>query len=478
MGLLMIVHRVPDALGHPNEMMNWPAEHYPPLGSVGHVVQRINDEILDRGMGTQWFDDRFGLMIPYGVESFDGTVHGGQFRWLMVSQPTPELMQLLVDVGGEQNWRMFNAATGEEITPGHQLDHQQHEEPAEAEDQDLGSELFGQPEQVVDVEAEGTPEQQEYFDRLNAATQHVGEILYAALPDNATSMRLTVQTIGEEWMHRLEVDPKGPTPPLPQGLDQPLRDLRQAMYQPGKGAWFQAGFTVDQDAQMDVDYNYDDEPVWFQPPRRGSFMQEVDLFRRDADTTPAWLESAVAAAQVEEQQPTEAAQPEARTETAVTEPAVNEAPVNEAPAPQSFETHKPFEPHQQPAPQVAPQQPMAPVPPVPPVPPQQYGQPQPAAQPYPQQPPAQPMAAPKLPASKGMNVELPQDWFNDRNNPATLMWVEQQFVATALLQTEQAHGAPVQWKVRSAEEQEFLQQLLAQNGIAGITITSRTGQEG
>jgi hypothetical protein len=76
-------------------------------------------------------------------------------------------------------------------------------------------------------------------------------------------------------------------------------ELRRVMYEPGKGAWFSARWTI---ASGEVDeeknppqivFNYDDEPVWRWPAHPGLYALDLETFPRDDDRVPAWLRQKV-----------------------------------------------------------------------------------------------------------------------------------------------------------------------------------------
>ncbi|MEU0313056.1 agglutinin cell wall attachment protein [Nocardioides sp. NPDC006273] len=76
-------------------------------------------------------------------------------------------------------------------------------------------------------------------------------------------------------------------------------ELRRVMYEPGKGAWFSARWTI---ASNEVDgeknlpqvvFNYEDEPVWRWPAHPGLYALDLERFPRDDDRVPGWLRQKV-----------------------------------------------------------------------------------------------------------------------------------------------------------------------------------------
>lgn len=74
-------------------------------------------------------------------------------------------------------------------------------------------------------------------------------------------------------------------------------ELRRVMYEPGKGAWFSARWTIACEGGVtpttNVAFNYDDEPVWRWPAHPGLYALDLETFPRDEDRIPAWLRQKV-----------------------------------------------------------------------------------------------------------------------------------------------------------------------------------------
>lgn len=87
---------------------------------------------------------------------------------------------------------------------------------------------------------------------------------------------------------------------LPPDSVLPLIDeLRRVMYQPGKGAWFSARWTITngggngEKISANVAFNYDDEPVWRRPAHPGLYALDLETFPRDEESIPDWLRQKV-----------------------------------------------------------------------------------------------------------------------------------------------------------------------------------------
>ncbi|MBB3092121.1 agglutinin cell wall attachment protein [Nocardioides albus] len=79
-------------------------------------------------------------------------------------------------------------------------------------------------------------------------------------------------------------------------------ELRRVMYEPGKGAWFSARWTIasgedEQTSSPQVVFNYDDEPVWRWPAHPGLYAIDLETYPRDEDRVPGWLRQKVNGAQ-------------------------------------------------------------------------------------------------------------------------------------------------------------------------------------
>lgn len=80
----------------------------------------------------------------------------------------------------------------------------------------------------------------------------------------------------------------------PPQLGQLFAQLRSAMYEQGRGTWFQGTFTLDAASNFDFDYDNDAEPAWRTPPesRTGSTTARshaAELEYHPRKEVPAWL---------------------------------------------------------------------------------------------------------------------------------------------------------------------------------------------
>lgn len=76
-------------------------------------------------------------------------------------------------------------------------------------------------------------------------------------------------------------------------------ELRRVMYEPGRGAWFSARWTIasgegeGEKHATKVVFNYDDEPVWRWPAHPGLYALDLETFPRADDRVPDWLRQKV-----------------------------------------------------------------------------------------------------------------------------------------------------------------------------------------
>lgn len=97
------------------ESFAWSEADYPPMGPTGDVIAELNRRVREAGLvvGPEHFDH--GVLLPDGVESVTVCEHDGQLRFLLINDPTGEQMEILADMGEADDWRIYDAGTGDEI---------------------------------------------------------------------------------------------------------------------------------------------------------------------------------------------------------------------------------------------------------------------------------------------------------------------------------------------------------------------------
>lgn len=81
--------------------------------------------------------------------------------------------------------------------------------------------------------------------------------------------------------------------PPPPDSAQRLKQLRAAMYEPGRGTWFSAVITVKRNDEAAFVFNYTDDPHWT-PVSPAVFTLDQERFPRDEQHIPAWLRQKLA----------------------------------------------------------------------------------------------------------------------------------------------------------------------------------------
>ena len=75
----------------------------------------------------------------------------------------------------------------------------------------------------------------------------------------------------------------------PSGVMQQMAELREGMYQEGKGSWFTANLVIKRPGRYSIDYDYDNQPDFFPPLNAHLYALDFDYFSRTPENTPAWL---------------------------------------------------------------------------------------------------------------------------------------------------------------------------------------------
>ena len=78
--------------------------------------------------------------------------------------------------------------------------------------------------------------------------------------------------------------------------DKQIAELRSVMYRPGSGTWFSMELTITQPGDVDVNFNYTDEPAWSHEVSPLHFADDQAQFPRDEASQPEWLKKQLALA--------------------------------------------------------------------------------------------------------------------------------------------------------------------------------------
>lgn len=128
--------------------------------------------------------------------------------------------------------------------------------------------------------------------RHDELLQRIGGMLLDAAPDGFRRIDLLVRMVVAVQDSTLTVYmPDGSTPEVvpPEGLDAAFQEMRQVLYQPGRGAWFSARCVVNAPVRIDITYNFDHDPLFDPPALAADFARDLQVFPRDEVYTPDWL---------------------------------------------------------------------------------------------------------------------------------------------------------------------------------------------
>ncbi|MFD4671281.1 hypothetical protein ACFWNN_16210 [Lentzea sp. NPDC058450] len=72
-----------------------------------------------------------------------------------------------------------------------------------------------------------------------------------------------------------------------------LQELREEMYEEGRGTWLSARFTLHREAEPEVTFNYDENPRWSPDLHPMMFVRDLEAFPRTDEHVPDWLRELV-----------------------------------------------------------------------------------------------------------------------------------------------------------------------------------------
>lgn len=149
----------------------------------------------------------------------------------------------------------------------------------------------------------GPPTSEQRHDEL---LQHIGGMLLDAAPEGFRRIDLLVRmTVAVQDLALRVYLPDGSTAEVspPEGLNLAFQEMRQVLYQPGRGTWFSARCVVNAPVRIDITYNFDHDPLFTPPVPAADFARDLQVFPRDEAFVPDWLRAALveAGASTEEQ---------------------------------------------------------------------------------------------------------------------------------------------------------------------------------
>ncbi|WP_146795215.1 hypothetical protein [Agrococcus baldri] len=120
----------------------------------------------------------------------------------------------------------------------------------------------------------------------------IGEAVGSSLPAGWTGARfVATMTAGVSdfavWVTRDGAETKALAP---RPASKAAKQLRELMYEPGKGTWYTMSMTLQPQGSADTAFDYDSEPDFSPAPiDDAAFASDLQRFPRDADHTPDWL---------------------------------------------------------------------------------------------------------------------------------------------------------------------------------------------
>lgn len=140
---------------------------------------------------------------------------------------------------------------------------------------------------------------------MNLETQQsllneIGNAMVCSSPDGWRTITLTVSAAGNMMTSALDVELSDGSHDTRAAIDgdgdDALDELREAMYEEGKGTWYNATFVVSEGGKLDASFDYDNPPysgLADDPTNAGSAARDLllydhELFPRNKANLPAW----------------------------------------------------------------------------------------------------------------------------------------------------------------------------------------------
>ncbi|MCP2261553.1 Protein of unknown function (DUF4237) [Streptoalloteichus tenebrarius] len=166
-----------------------------------------------------------------------------------------------------------------------------------------------------------------------ALEQRCCRLLARVLPADWRELHFQLVAVHTADAHAYEVtraDGETVAGRLPDEVCQVLGELRERMYQPGRGTWFSVLGWLTPPNQARLRYEFDEEPAWGdQEPPAAFYAADLERFPRDPAAVPDWLRARLDEASRSASPAPAAPVPQAPVPQAPAPP----APVTSAPAP-------------------------------------------------------------------------------------------------------------------------------------------------
>jgi len=128
--------------------------------------------------------------------------------------------------------------------------------------------------------------------RTSKARQEVADALTAAAPAGWSEIVLTVSATVLAYDFAATVrlaDGRSGDIELPATVKRGFQELRELLYEPGRGTWFSARLVLRAGAAPGYSFNYDEDPKWWPPLAPTAFCRDLEAFPREEEHIPAWL---------------------------------------------------------------------------------------------------------------------------------------------------------------------------------------------
>ncbi|MDG4791750.1 glycohydrolase toxin TNT-related protein [Micromonospora sp. WMMD1102] len=130
-------------------------------------------------------------------------------------------------------------------------------------------------------------------DQRNLQRQ-IADLLVIRAPADRDQIRVMYRAAGnhEEMVgHILGIDGQLREWEPPRELPEYYRQLRAGMHKHGVGAWSGASTVVEYPIKTSINYLFDEDPRWRQPPPRTAVLDELEMFPRKPEHVPSWMKT-------------------------------------------------------------------------------------------------------------------------------------------------------------------------------------------
>jgi len=124
--------------------------------------------------------------------------------------------------------------------------------------------------------------EQPSLETQRALLVRIGKLVRANVTDEKAPAEVAFRQAGDH------TELRGRNTATPAELGGLLTELRAGMYEPGRGTWLHARYTLRPDDTFDFDFQLDTEPHWTEQPAPNHYPDELGRFPRDDEHIPDW----------------------------------------------------------------------------------------------------------------------------------------------------------------------------------------------